>query len=237
MSDFTRESGPRFTRMILRHSSPLGPDAGTSWSTSELLPKLEYCALSCLRLALKRDQLNEWDREGDTLRLNFRSNWGPLEVLELDVDCDLALYIDPAHTLKSLVVIASGSLTFHASPLELGPGSPLWECSKLCEPSMTTLKRMYLRSGKCLSNAHRTALEVTYLCKQPGETSLMDYISEGRDGWKARMPTDFQPSSLHECCCHACPECLARAGVPLLCSQAWTRDGFDKYLGPICKLE
>ena len=90
------------------------------------------------------------------------------------MDCDLALYIDPAHTLKSLVVIASGSLTFHASPLELGPGSPLWECSKLCEPSMTTLKRMYLRSGKCLSNAHRTALEVTYLCKQHGETSLMD---------------------------------------------------------------
>ena len=232
VSDFTRGCWPGFTRMILRHSSPLRLDPRTYSSTSELLPKLEYCALRCLRLALKRDQLSERHRRGKRLQLNFRSNWGPLEVLELDVECDLAVYIDSAHILESLVVFASGSLTFHASPLELEPSSPLWECSKLCEPSMTTLKRMYLRSGKRLSDAYWAALEVSWL--RTTEMTFLDYVKEQQHGWTARVPADFQPSSLHECCCHACPECLARAGVPLLCSQAWTRDGFDKYLRPLC---
>ena len=189
-----------------------------------------FWALKSLRLALKKDQLSARHREGEPLQLNFCSSWGPLEVLELDVECDMAVYMDPVHNLKLLVAIALGSLTFHESPLELDRWTPRCQCSKLCGPSMTTLKRMYLRSGKTFSEAYLAAPEAPRACKQHAEMRFLDYVSKEQCGWKAQMPEGFYTGSLHECCCHACPECLARAGVPILCEQGWTGDGFDKYL-------
>ena len=46
------------------------------------------------------------------------------------------------------------------------------------------------------------------------------------------MPASFHPRDLRECCCGACPEYLVRGGVPILCDNAWTRDGFEKHLKP-----
>ena len=59
---------------------------------------------------------------------------------------------------------------------------------------------------------------------------LLEYVKEEQHGWTARMIANFQPRDLHECCCGACPACLAQAGVPILCDQAWTRDGFKQHL-------
>ena len=231
VSDVTRGCGPMLTGLILRHSSPLTSNPRDYWSYTELLPCHGFGNLTSLRLALKKDQLRTNCREREMLQLNFPASCGPLEALEIDVECDLAVFIDLNYTLKSLVVIASGSLTFHESPLELDPFNPRWQCSKFCQPpsKLTTLRHMYLRSGKRLSDEYWAVLATSELCKQLDETLVSPFVKEQQHGWTVRMPADFHPSSLHECCCHACPECLARAGVPLLCSQAWTRD-----VRPIC---
>ena len=200
---FTGRCSPMLTGLILRHSSSFRPDPRPYWSYSELLPDHEFCGLKSLRLALRKDQLSEKCRERESLQLNFPSSGVPLEVLELDVECDLAVFIDPKHTLKLLVVIASGSLTFHESLLELEPCSPLWQCSRLCEPPITTVKHMYLRSGKSFSKKYMAALEASHAYKQHVEMRFLDYVSEEQCGWKAHMPANFQPSSLHECCCQA----------------------------------
>jgi len=39
---------------------------------------------------------------------------------------------------------------------------------------------------------------------------------------------------LRACACRACPDCLGRAGVPLVAAQAWRREGFDRLLAPLC---
>ena len=104
--------------------------------------------------------------------------------------------------------------------------------NKLCQPPMNRLKQMYLHSGAAFSPIYKAALKGAYVREAWAGVRLLDYVREEQDCWTAQMPINFQPGSLQECCCRACPECLARAGVPVLCDQAWTSHGFDKPLRP-----
>lgn len=138
-----------------------------------------------------------------------------LEVLEIKAPCNLTVFIGQEIRLKSLVLIAAGTLAINSAVwYQLGA-------------SNTTVKQLYLQSS--------CDFWPSFLLEPPRNA---EYFKEGwhcQCCWKARMPASFQPNNLQECCCNACPECLARAGVPILCGQAWTRDGFKRHLRSQCR--
>ena len=155
----------------------------------------------------------------DGLHCSFaHSNMPALEVLEMEIQWNLSLSIKLQ--LKSLVVIVGGKLRLNTRDLFCG-----------LAPTM-----MYVQSGNDFwptYKADQRAALAEEQCAVPAR-KLPKYAWDAQGHWSARGPASFHPSSLQECFCSACPECLARAGLPILCEQAWTSDGFQKHLRPSC---
>ena len=203
------------------HTSAWKIDQHNDWQLSDF-PYMEN--LKVLRLNLHKEAFHEDYRVWGELRLDINQGRMPsLEVLELDVHCNLQVHIGCGSTLERLVVIAAGTLRLTVFP---DPEFPL-----------ASLKHVYLQSGAILQPVHKRYLEVFVanvpLCSRAGLSRLLREGSE-EDNWTlaAGMPADYQPSDLQKCCCNACPECLVRAGVPIPWYQAWTNDGYEKYVRP-----
>ena len=109
-------------------------------------------------------------------------------------------------------MIAAGFL--HLTELVLG------------EAPMTTLKHVYLQSGAAFLLENVSVLRDTYA----QELRLLKCVTDKQALYAAQMPPNSQPGNMQDCCCNACPECLARAGVPILCDGEWTSNGFDKHM-------
>ncbi len=144
-----------------------------------------------------------------------------LEVLELYVYCSMSFSVDLALPLRLLTVITSGRL-------ELS----LRSAPTTCHVPKDTLKQVYIQSGVPLSSAYEGLLPKYFSRELWPQMRLTKSYGARPNGWTLQMPASFSPSNLQECCCRACPECLVRAGVPILCDKAWTSDGFDRYLRP-----
>ena len=129
-------------------------------------------------------------------------------------------FIDLSLELQMLVVIARGTLSLVEEPSQ-----------RLSTP-LTTLKFMYLQSGAPFPPWRGEFLRSRKVFGSIAEvhwagTRLLDYVRKEQDNWTARMPANFHPRSLQECCCNACPECLVRASVLIPYAKAWTSDGFE----------
>lgn len=105
----------------------------------------------------------------------------------------------------------------------------LWDASRHPLPMA---KHMYFKSGAAILQTDRLALEATDAPEPWAGQKLSDFLSEleEQNTWTLQFPASFQPGNLEECCCGACPECLAKAGVPIICDQAWTSKGFEVHL-------
>lgn len=134
-----------------------------------------------------------------------------LEVLKIEMDGNLWVCMEFAQALPSLVIIATGTL-------RLARGHSCLEKEALPAP-----KQLYLRSGAALPCNHRGEVHQPYVAG----IRLMDHIKLGQDNWTAQIPSTFKPANLNQCRCGACPTCLVQAGVPILCEEAWTVDGFQ----------
>ena len=223
----THTTFDQITGMTLRHSS--------GWELVRMYHGMEYryrrmrrkdpilSNLMRLRVTLNREDLHGsfWrPDEEEKLQLTFDpSTTTRLEVLELDVPCDLDISIDPSIPVKSLVVITAGALHL---------GQPLWR-----QTPEAPLREMYLQSGSAFLPLYEAVLEGTH-ARESWAGLLQSHVRQEQDRWSACMPASFAPCDLQECCCSACPECLLRAGVPVLCDQAWTRDGFEEHLRQCC---
>ena len=208
---------------------------GLQWRDDSLLsflPKMQN--LKEWRIVLDKELLRMRFSAPSELRLNVNFQYLPsLEVLELGVEGDLAIYVHPQNRLKALVIIASGALHVSDSELAQHPYQPeesSWR-SELCLLPIATSKKMYLQSGVAYSHDYKAARADSCAKDSRVGPRLLEYVVEEDCGRSARMPAEFQPRSLQECCCGACLECLVRAGVPLLCESASTCDGFEKHLG------
>ncbi len=157
------------------------------------------------------------------LQLHITPSYMPcLEVLVvLNLQCSLSLDIHPEVPLRTLAVITAGSLQLHM------------ETWSQLEAQVTALEQIYLQSSMDFLPLHIDLARRQSLLHQQRIRPL-EYLREGTRCWTARSPPSFQPGNLWKCCCKACPECLARAGVSVLCNQAWTRDGFEKRLNSCC---
>ena len=184
------------------------------------LPSLFMSNLKRLRLILSENSYQLPDK--DELECRFdHDNIPTLEVLELDVQWNLFLSIEVP--LKSLVVIVAGKLRLDIPSL----------CSSIAPTPI------YIQSGNDFWPKHKEMQQASFAkqrCSVPAER-LPEYIRDEQGYWFARRPASFHPSSLQDCCCGACPECLARAGVHVMCHQAWTSNGFQKHLRPHCRAE
>lgn len=184
--------------------------------------------LKQLRLIVNQRNLGGEQKGNAALRLQvhiweFRTPC--LEVLELHARCDMSVFVSPEIRLASLAVFAAGTLDLSIT---------VW--SQLKTPN-TTLKQMYLQSSKAFlpSYIEWPLTRDASLPLPQRRIRPLEYFKEGQHCWKARMPPSFQPNNLQECCCKACPKCLAQAGVPILCDQAWTRDGLKRHLRSQCR--
>ena len=143
-----------------------------------------------------------------------------LKVLELDVQCNVDLWLTSGLALDSLVVITVGALELRTLD---------------CDASKITLKQMFLKSGVTFGQKYKEELETSVCLKDEWPDHLiLGHLREEQGGWILQMPASFQPRNLQQCWCGACSDCLVRAGVPILCDQAWTSEGFDKHLRPHC---
>ena len=188
------------------------------WSHVFLMDTSAPCMRKLRRLQLTVDE--QCINLGEDTHPLFRicgSNLPALKVLQLDVQCDLKVCLIGGLALESLVIISAGAL-------ELG--------LLLHEGPKNTVKQMYLRSGATFLPSYKYKLEQLYTIQPLAK--LLDHVREEQGGWIAQMPDSFQPSDLQQCWCGACSDCLVRAGVPILCDQAWTSAGFDKHLRPHC---
>ena len=148
-----------------------------------------------------------------------------LEELKLEMECDLFICMEFAHALTSLVIITTGILRLAQRP-------PNYETEILPAP-----KQLYLQSGAALTRNYRGEFHEPYILEPWTGMTLMDIVKVRHDGWTAQMPSTFQPSNLKQCGCGACPACLAQAGVPILCEEAWTADGFQADVMHMSRLE
>lgn len=133
-----------------------------------------------------------------------------LEVLELGLHCNLMVKIPSEIKLKTLVLIAAGTLRLHGLKLGISP--------------VTTLKHLYLQLRAPFGPRSISILRDSY----GKNLRLLQSVKDKR--YIAQVPTSFRPNNLEECCCNACPQCLARGGVPILCEHIWRSEGFDKNL-------
>ena len=207
------------TSLSARHTSPWKIDGHSDWQLSNL-PHMEN--LKVLRLTLRKEAFDEDYREWGKLQLDISQGVLPsLEVLELDVHCNLEAVIGCSLRLERLVIVAAGTLQLTKFPY---PWSPL-----------TSLKHIYLQSGAVLQPVPEKHLKI-FLASVPScsRARLSQILREEEDTWTVAvgMPAGFQPSDLQKCCCNACPKCLVRAGVPIPWYQAWTNDGNEKHFRP-----
>ncbi len=189
------------------------------WSHMFLTSTSAPCMRKLRRLQLiVNDQCTNLG-EGSSPLFYFSSSILPaLKVLELDVQCNLEVCLNGL-ALESFVVIAAGALKLNFLR---------------CELPMTALKQMYLRSGAAFLPGFKNKLEELYAMEPKTQVRLLDHVRDGQEGWISQVPANFQPNDLQQCWCGACSDCLVRAGVPILCDQAWTSDGFEKRLRPHC---
>ena len=199
---------------IIPHGSALSQARARQWHVPQL------SNLKRLRLISYRGLNRPYNA---SLKMAFSHEATPcLEALELERHGSLAIYIDPALALEELVLIAAESLNF----IPWDPGhNPL-----------PIAKQMYWKSGAAILQKDRSALEATDAPEPWAGRRLEHFFSESEEqnAWTLQMPAGFQPSNLEACCCEACPECLVKAGVPIVCNQAWTSKGFEKHLRPQC---
>ena len=191
---------------------------GHDWP--ELFYPPGFYELKKLRLTMSKDSCNQ-ENEKEKQQLTIEAFRLPaLEVLELNLQNNRSVWIDPALSLTSLVVIAGGTLHLNIQ--------------EVCGIPVTTLKQMYVQAGNDFWPNYEKVQHAA-LAKKPNalpSVAIPRYAREkrGQMHWTARRPASFRPGSLQGCCCSACPECLERAGVPILCGQAWTSEGFAKHL-------
>lgn len=175
--------------------------------------------LKRLRVTLTRENFSDQYRGEGELHVHIGWSMPSLEVLELDIHHNLVVSVTNPwwYTLKliKLVLITTGTLELHL----IAQHSVL----------MNTANQMYLQSGAAFPPGYRSTLQTFYARNPQEEMKLLDYVREGQDFWMAQMPSSFHPGSLQVCCCKACPECLARAGVPVICDQEWTHDRFSRH--------
>ena len=110
IKEVTSEVESCVTGVLLRQSSPSELGQQNWWYDNSLLrglPRMQR--LRQLRISLDKGVLKKRCSAPSELRLNF-DRLPCLEVLELDVQGDLAIYVSPQNGLKVLVVIASGAL-------------------------------------------------------------------------------------------------------------------------------
>ena len=151
-----------------------------------------------------RVDVHKEDFDGTEEHLIFNPVRTPnLEVLELNVSCNMRLYIDQSLALQSLVVFAAGALRLYQLQ-DCGPPA-----------SFFCLKCMYLHSGVRLEPDYKNFLKGFDSRVQWAGKRLLKYIKKEKASWTARKPAGFQPGSLQDCCCGACRGCLMRAGVPI----------------------
>ena len=174
--------------------------------------------LKQLRVNLTRQNFSDQHRKKGDLHVNIGPGTPHLEVVELDIHHNLAIFLDLSRELTLLVVIAAGTLQVHVPDGGWGPRI------------VNTTKQLDLQSGAALSPRYKSGLKVYHRKHPEAPLRLLDYIKEEQNGWTAQEPSSFYPGSLQRCCCKACPECLAHAGVPVICDEAWTRNGFSKHL-------
>ena len=174
-------------------------------------------SLRHLRVTLDGEAVYDLDGPwgGDQLDLCFAPDTTPgLEVLELDVQGGLDIFINPFLPLKSLVLISAGTLRLSDLICCRAPRPPL--------------KEMYLQSGWAILPRYEAVRQGSYQ-KESWAALLQQFVRQEQGHWTARMPATFLPGNLQECCCGACLGCLVRAGVPVDCEQGWTSDGFEEH--------
>ena len=214
---------PLLTGLTLHHSS-LKPYDMRWWHPSGLLMDPHVmCKLKRLRLTLHAFDLDDELVEEKVLRVVFGPEETPgLEVLDLDVHLSLAIFIDPALALKRLVLITAGTLQLDFRTAYQAP--------------MLTLKLMYLHSGSVFVPPIGAAPQA-FPARPSWATLMQEHGKQEEDGWTMQIPGTLHPGNLQECFCGACPDCLVRAGVPILCAQAITEWGFSKHLRAHCDRE
>ena len=204
--------------LTLRHS--------TEWALKypSCVPLLLWApvmqGLKVLQLILSKKSQHKYSL-WDSVRIDFDSGKLPcLEVLEVIVHSSLSIHINPKLPLRSIIVATAGHLLLrHLSDLVS------------CHTPRYTLKELYYQSGAPLLPAYHVCLERYYTTELGPQMRLSKSYKGRNSGWTMRMPVTFTPSNMQKCCCNACPECLARAGVPIMCDNIWTREGFDKHVG------
>ena len=207
--------------LTLRHS--------TEWALKypSCLPLLKWApmmrGLKVLRLILSKKSLQKYSL-WDSVRIDLDSGKSPcLEVLEVVVHSSLSIHIDPRLPLRSIIVATAGHLVLRhlSDPLS-------------SHTLRYTLKELYFQSGAPLLPAYNVCLERYYTTELGPQMRLSKSYKGRHSGWTMRMPITFTPSNMQKYCCNACPECLAQAGVPIMCDNIWTREGFDKHVGWWC---
>ena len=170
--------------------------------------------LTHVRATLKQEDFDTNPEGVDRLTIHIDKQLKFLEVLQLELQCSVSVHMHLRQALDQLVLISKGGLHLVHNASRPPP------------------KQMYLQSGAPLLPDNRAALEES---GRMAGVRVVDLIEEERDGWKARIPASFQPSSLQGCFCGACLACLGQAGVPVLHGHAWKEDGFKIDLVPRCK--
>lgn len=161
--------------------------------------------LEVLQLKLHKEDFDESYMKKRYLQLHI-CKMPSLKVLEVDVHCNLSLFMNPRLLLERLVVIAAGALQVME---EL-------RCEELPTP-MISPKQMYIHSGVAFYPLYRKYLKSSVARVRWSGAELLGLVREGQDSWTAAIPAKCEPSSLQECCCNACFGCLERAGVPIPC--------------------
>ncbi len=228
LSDYAGFVAQLVTGLTLRPASskklsktPSRVDSLAPYKWNWLLADVPYMQnLTQLKVVLNREEVDECYREKGALHVYIhRSRMPSLKSVELDLPCNLVVMIYSGFELTRLVLIAAGTLQLHLP--EPFPSSV-----------STTVKQMYLWSSAAISPRYMLGLKALDAVMPPESMRLLQYITKERNGWIAQLPTGFHPGNVQECCCNACLDCLARDGVPILCSHAWTHDAFDKHLRP-----
>ncbi len=202
----------------------LRPDEDRILNLSHGEPLLRWALvmrqLKLLRLTLRKDPFEVLKKFSPWRQLLIDVSYGTapfLEDLELDVQCNLRVTIHPMLPLRSIIIVTAGHLVLRRSD------SP-------CQAPGDILQQLYIQSGALVRPACKDWL------KKSDRTELWAQIKRyggEQGGWTLQMPASFTPRNLQECCCNACPECLGRAGAPILCDRAWTSKGFDKHMRPM----
>ena len=214
------------TGLTLRQASLLKLDQLYSFDFKTM--RLLYCNLGIvnlrqLRVNLTRENFANQHKEKGELHVNIGPGMPKLEVVELNIHHDLAIFLNFSRELTSLVVIAAGSLQVHLPNVYR---STSWMSTQ----ARNTTKMLYLQSCAALSPRYKSGLKRYYARHPHSALRLLDYIKEGHNGWTAQKPSSFHPGNVQHCCCNACPECLAHAGVPVVCDEAWTHNGISRHL-------